>query len=145
MEDQSEDKDVWLLAKQHLQQLNTASCYPRGYWICYHIHETCTCHLGPGVADIREHIRQQWEQERNVLSHQLRYHCLTHWLDQDLHTKKELKSFWKPCNAEPRQLNWRTDSEHSANWTIKHTYGREQENRKKKSLSQNSANTYFLH
>jgi hypothetical protein len=130
MKSQSEDKEVWLLANKQLQQLNTASCYPRRYWISYHTNETCTCHLSPCVADIREHIWQQWEQKRNVLSHQLRYHCLTHWLDQDLHTKQELKSLWKLCNVKPKvteQEKWYTKLDIRAICELNNTRKQEEE------------------
>lgn len=47
-------------------------------------------HLGSGVFNAREHIRQKGEEERNVLGHQLGNHCLTHALDQDLEGVTEL-------------------------------------------------------
>ena len=41
-------------------------------------------HLGGGVGDSREDVREEAVEERNVLSHQLGHHRLHDALDQDL-------------------------------------------------------------
>lgn len=41
-------------------------------------------HLRPCVLDAGEHVRQQREEQRDVLSHQFGHHGLAHTLDQDL-------------------------------------------------------------
>lgn len=43
-----------------------------------------TFHFGTSVSNVREHIAQQREQQRNVFGHQFRYHRFTNGLNQNL-------------------------------------------------------------
>lgn len=45
-------------------------------------------HLGSGVLDAREHVRQERKEQRNVFRNEFRHHRLADGLNQDLNAKR---------------------------------------------------------